>query len=186
MKRLMRRTRTCLSATLVLLVLMGAAMPGSVVAAEAAPIMMSPKWATRACEAWNNDAVLTDELGSSDWIKNDNGRGYKVLQVIRTDCEGSTPAELRISPREGKATCVYGGKRETTTELDTGADYQMTAQTVHWTEMGKGEYGPMYAMFLNKLTFSGPMFEAMGNMGPFENFLLLVGKVPADIASCPN
>jgi len=27
--------------------------------------------------------------------------------------------------------------------------------------------------------------EAMGNMGPFENFLLLVGKVPADATACP-
>jgi hypothetical protein len=72
---------------------MGAAMAGSVVAAEAAPVMMSAKWATRACEAWNEDVVLTDELGRSDWIKNDSGRGYKVLQVVRADCEGSTPAD---------------------------------------------------------------------------------------------
>jgi hypothetical protein len=27
--------------------------------------------------------------------------------------------------------------------------------------------------------------EAMGNMGPFENFLLLAGKVPGDTAACP-
>jgi len=25
----------------------------------------------------------------------------------------------------------------------------------------------------------------MGNMGPFENFLLLVGKVPSETGSCP-
>jgi hypothetical protein len=30
------------------------------------------------------------------------------------------------------------------------------------------------------------MLEAMGNMGPFENFLLLVGKVPGDVGSCPG
>ncbi len=33
--------------------------------------------------------------------------------------------------------------------------------------------------------FSGPKMEAMGNMGPFENFLLLVGKVPGSTQSCP-
>jgi putative sterol carrier protein len=181
----MHCTKLLLSGAVVLLGAMGTVWTESVVAAEAAPIMMSARWATRACEAWNKDAVLTDELGSSGWIENDNGRGYKVLQVVRTDCEGSTPAELRISPDDGKAICVYGGKLETT-ELDSGADYNMTAQTGHWTEMGKGEYGPIYAMFFNKLTFSGPMFEAMGNMGPFENFLLLVGKVHADTASCPK
>jgi putative sterol carrier protein len=51
--------------------------------------------------------------------------------------------------------------------------------------MGKGEYGPMRAMMLGRLGFSGPMVEAMGNMAPFENFLLLVGKVPADATACP-
>jgi hypothetical protein len=28
--------------------------------------------------------------------------------------------------------------------------------------------------------------EAMGVMGPFEAFLLLVGKVPGDTAACPK
>ena len=46
--------------------------------------------------------------------------------------------------------------------------------------MGKGEYGPMKAMMLGRLGFDGPMLEAMGNMGPFANFLLLVGKVPSE------
>jgi hypothetical protein len=26
----------------------------------------------------------------------------------------------------------------------------------------------------------------MGNMGPFSNFLLLVGKVESDVGSCPK
>jgi putative sterol carrier protein len=51
--------------------------------------------------------------------------------------------------------------------------------------MGKGEYGPMRAMMLGRLGFSGPMVEAMGNMAPFENFLLLVGKVPSETKACP-
>jgi hypothetical protein len=29
------------------------------------------------------------------------------------------------------------------------------------------------------------MMEAMGNMGPFANFLLLVGKVPSETTACP-
>ena len=37
-----------------------------------------------------------------------------------------------------------------------------------------------------RLSFDGPMGEAMGNMGPFESFLLLVGKVPGDTAACPQ
>jgi putative sterol carrier protein len=61
----------------------------------------------------------------------------------------------------------------------------MNASTERWQEMGADEYGPMKAMMLGRLKFSGPYGEAMGNMGPFKNFLLLVGKVPASTASCP-
>ena len=52
-------------------------------------------------------------------------------------------------------------------------------------DWGKGEYGPMAAMMFGRLGFDGPMLEAMGNMGPFESFLLLVGKVPSETGSCP-
>jgi putative sterol carrier protein len=52
--------------------------------------------------------------------------------------------------------------------------------------MGRGEYGPMRAMMFGRLAFEGPMGEAMGNMGPFEGFLQLVGKVPGDTTSCPQ
>jgi putative sterol carrier protein len=62
----------------------------------------------------------------------------------------------------------------------------MHARTQRWLEMGAGEYGPMKGMMLGRLSFSGPYGEAMGNMGPFTNFLLLVGKVPADSQNCPQ
>jgi cell division protein FtsA len=91
--------------------------------------------------------------------------------------------ELRVAEQDGKALCVYGGKAES--KLDTDVDYLMWADTPRWIEMGKGEYGPMRAMFFQRLRFDGPMGEAMGNMGPFESFLLLVGKVPGDVTACP-
>jgi putative sterol carrier protein len=62
----------------------------------------------------------------------------------------------------------------------------MSAETARWQEMGRGEYGPMKAMMLGRLKFEGPKLEAMGNMGPFENFLLLFGKVPSDTSACPG
>lgn len=151
---------------------------------QAAPVMMSPDWAQQMCNAWNADPVLTGELVESGWIKNDSKRGYKIMQIYRADCEGSARVELRVSEKEGKAVCVYGGKAES--KLDSDADYLMWADTPRWVEMGKGEYGPMRAMFFQRLHFDGPMGEAMGNMGPFENFLFLVGKVPGDVASCPG
>jgi putative sterol carrier protein len=152
--------------------------------AAAAPVMMSAEWGKEACEAWNRDPVLTDKLVDSGWVKNDKGRGFKVMQVYRSDCGDKSTAELRVALKDGKATCVFGGAAETA-KLDAGADYVMKAETSRWIEMGKGEYGPMRAMMLGRLGFSGPMVEAMGNMAPFENFLLLVGKVPADATVCP-
>ena len=152
--------------------------------AAAAPALMSADWAQEACEAWNKDPVLIDKLVESGWVKNDKGRGFKVMQVYRSDCGGKPTAEMRIALKDGKAMCVYGGAPETAT-LDSGVDYVMKAETSRWIEMGNGDYGPMKAMMLGRLGFDGPMMEAMGNMGPFANFLLLVGKVPAESGACP-
>lgn len=152
-------------------------------ASQAAPVMMGPEWAQGMCQAWNADPELTTKLVESDWVNNNKKRGFKVMQIYRADCEGSPRIELRVSEKNGKAVCVYGGKAET--KLDSDVDYLMWADTPRWIEMGKGEYGPMRAMFFQRLRFDGPMGEAMGNMGPFESFLLLVGKVPGDMATCP-
>jgi len=149
----------------------------------AAPVMMAPEWAQEMCKAWNSDPDLTGKLVESGWIKNDKGRGYKAMQIYRGDCEGSARIELRVAEKDGKTMCVYGGKAES--KLDADADYLMWAETARWNEMGKGEYGPMRAMMFGRLKFDGPMMEAMGNMGPFASFLLLVGKVPGDAAACP-
>jgi putative sterol carrier protein len=152
--------------------------------ALAAPVLMSPDWAKDACEAWNKDPVLTDKLAESGWIKNDAGRGFKIMQVYRTDCGDKPTAELRVALKDGKAACAYGGAPQAA-RLEGGSDYVMKAETKRWLEMGQGEYGPMAAMMFGRLGFEGPKMEAMGNMGPFENFLLLVGKVPSDAGSCP-
>ena len=151
---------------------------------HAAPVMMSAEWAARACEAWNKDATLTTGLAGK-WIKNDHGHGFKVIQMYRTDCENSPHVEIRIADKGDKAMCIYGGKLETA-KLDSSVDYLMHATTERWKEMGAGEYGPMKAMIFGRLEFSGPKLEAMGVMGPFGSFLMLVGKVPSDTASCPK
>lgn len=159
----------------------------SVAAAHAAdPVLMSGDWAKAACEAWNADEVLPVKLQESGWIANDKKRGYKLLRIARKDCEGSPQVELRIAVKDGRAQCIAGGAAAPDVKLDDDVDYLMTAKTARWMEMGKGEYGPMKAMMFGRLSFDGPMGEAMGNMGPFESFLLLVGKVPSDSASCPK
>ena len=153
-------------------------------ATYAAPILMSSDWAQQACDAWNEDPVLTDKLFESGWIKNDLDRGHKVIILYRTNCIGSKRAELKISAVEGKAKCTYGGE-VVDKIVDKRADYIMHATTQRWIEMGEGKYGPMRAMMLRRLKFTGPKMEAMGNMGPFKNFLLLAGSVPSDTSSCP-
>ena len=155
------------------------------VAPAPAPVLMSAAWAAQACTAWNADATLTQGLAASGWIDNNAGRGYKVMQIYREDCAKSPRIEMRIEKKDNKAQCVYGGKVETQ-KLDSGVDYVMYATTTRWQEMGRGDYGPMRAMMFGRLGFEGPKFEAMGNMGPFENFLLLVGKVPGDASQCPT
>lgn len=162
-----------------------ATAPEAPAPAAAKPVLMSADWGRLACDAWNADPVLTDKLVESGWVDNDGKRGFKVMQIYRTDCKDSPRVEMRIAKKDGKALCVYGGAVETA-RLDSGKDYVMHATTQRWIEMGRGDYGPMRAMMFGRLEFDGPKLEAMGNMGPFENFLLLTGKVASDTASCPK
>lgn len=150
-------------------------------AAHAAPLM-SAEWTAQACEAWNKNDVLTGGLAEK-WIKNDKNRGYKIVHLYRTDCGQATKTELKIQMKDGKAMCTYGGAVQTT-KLDLDVDYEMHAETTRWNEMGAGEYGPMKAMMFGRLKFSGPKAEAMTVMGPFEQFLLMPGKVKGE-AACP-
>jgi putative sterol carrier protein len=162
--------------------LVAAALAAATPFANAAPLM-SAEWTAQACDAWNKDNTLTHGLAEK-WIKNDKGRGYKIIQMYRTDCGEGYKTEMKIVEKDGKAECVYGGKAQST--LDPKVDYLMHAETKRWVEMGAGEYGPMKAMMFGRLKFEGPKMEAMSVMGPFEAFLLLVGKVPGDTASCPK
>ncbi len=61
----------------------------------------------------------------------------------------------------------------------------MYATTKDWIEMGRGDYGPMHAMMFGELSFRGPKFVAMANMGPFSKFLRLIGQIPANTNACP-
>ena len=162
-----------------------AAKPESApVPAPSGPVFMSADWAVKACEAWNANKILTDELVTSGWVDNHKARGQKIMQIYRTDCATSPRIEMRVAKRDNKAMCIYGGKAETA-KLDDDVDYVMHAETKRWYEMGRGEYGPMWAMMTGRLEFDGPKLEAMGNMGPFAQFLLLPGKIAADMKTCP-
>ncbi|MFV1996642.1 MAG: SCP2 sterol-binding domain-containing protein [Acidiferrobacterales bacterium] len=153
--------------------------------AFAAPVFMSGEWAAQACNAWNADQVLTNKLKESGWVENDGEKGYKAMQTYRRNCKGSPRAELQIADKDGKATCIYGGWAKTE-KLNSSYDYVMSAKDKNWVKMGNGDLGPTGAMMSFRLIFSGPYGEAMSNMGPFKNFLLLTGKVETDRSSCPK
>jgi len=166
----------------IILLLVAAVLPAT---AFSSPVMMSAEWAQNACDAWNNEPVLTNDLVDSGWVSNDDDRGFKIMQIYRTDCENSEKVEMHISEKDGKAQCIYGGALTNNT-LSKKVDYVMHATTERWQQMGAGEYGPMKAMMFGRLKFTGPKWEAMQNMGPFKKFLLLAGTVPSEQTTCPQ
>ena len=168
--------------TVALTLVLAAAAPAH---ADTPAVAMSAPWAEAMCGAWNADASLTNGLAESGWAGNHAGRGFKAMQIYRTDCPKSPRIEMQIALKDGKAMCVYGGAAKTQA-LNSSADYLMWAETPKWREMGSGDLGPMRAMMFGSLNFEGPKMEAMGNMGPFGGFLMLVGKVPGDWSACPG
>jgi putative sterol carrier protein len=148
--------------------------------AGAEPVMISEEWGKGACEAWNADAVLSKGLFESGWVTNQkNNKGYRIIEMYRSDCPASPHLQLKLEPKNNSAVCVGSGKM-----FDKEWDFLMYAKTEDWIAMGKGEVGPMGGMMTGKLKFDGSMWEAMQNMGPFKNFLLLFGKVPSDTKTC--
>lgn len=149
---------------------------------------MDAAWAAQACAAWNADSTLTNGLMDSDgysWAKNDGGRGYKLVQMYRTQCGDATKIQLNIVVKDGKASCAYGGAPDGKA-MDYDVDYLMHANDADWACMGKGEFGcgAMGAMMSGKLNFKGPKVEAMKVMSPFESFLKLTGKVAGEKNEC--
>ena len=154
-------------------------------AVSAAPVFMSTDWAKAACDGWNQSGPLSNEL-AGDWMANNADRGYKVIQIYRTDCPDSPRVELTISQADGMAKCTHGGA-VAHEELNPEVDYLMYANDEDWVCMGEGKWGcgAMGAMMTGKLNFAGPKMEAMSVMGPFDSFLLLTGSIESDRGSCP-
>ncbi len=155
-------------------------------AIASAMTFMDTEWAKKACDDWNANDTLTTEL-AGDWVANNGGRGYKLVQIYRTKCGPDTRIQLTIEPKDGKAVCTYGGKPDGKA-FDPKMDYVMHATDDHWTCIGKAKFGcgAMGAMATGKLKFTGPKMEAMSVMGPFGAFLKLTGDIGGDKGACPN
>lgn len=146
-----------------------------------AMVFMSQEWASAFCDQWNENSTLVSELGGK-FVNNDGGRGYKMLIMKRKDCPASPEVQVTLEPGS-EAYCVAGGL--VTDAADFSYDYLMQATTADWMDMGAGKYGPARAMMTGKLGFKGPMGEASANMGPFEEFLLIIDSVESNTSVCP-
>jgi len=155
---------------------------------------MDATWAKQACAAWNKSSVLTTKLAQMpgdmfgdgyQWIKNNAGRGYKLIQIYRdgNGCGAKNAIQLTISDKGGKAICTYGGKPDGK-KMNYNVDYVMHATDANWSCMGTGKCGVMGSMMTGKLKFKGPKMEAMKVMDPFAAFLKLTGKIPGTKAAC--
>lgn len=143
-----------------------------------ATVFMDANYARELCNLWNRTPTLTNMASSSsEW----RGAPVRKLFLYRKDCR-SRWIELYIRNENGRAICTYGGWAK---DPRTGNDFLMYATTKHWIEMGRGEYGPMHAMLFGELSFRGPKFVAMANMGPFSSFLRLLGRIPSNTNACP-
>ena len=145
-------------------------------------VLMSPSWAGQFCQAWNQNTGLTQGL-AGEWLHDDKGRGYKIVQMYRDDCGAASRVELKIVPQDGQAHCAYGGAPKF--PADFAVDFMMHASTANWEAMGHGDPGPMWAMMSGKLQFQGPRLVAMRSIKPFTSFLLMIDKVQASSATCP-
>lgn len=145
---------------------------------------MDALWAEQACEAWNKNETLITKLGDK-WINNDADRGYKIVQMYRTDCGEKTKIQLTLVEDDGKAMCSYGGEPDDKA-FNKKQDYLMHASDEHWICIGAGKFGcgAMGAMMSGKLKFTGPKMEAMGVMKPFGAFLRLTGELGGEKVAC--
>jgi len=168
--------KTILAATVTI------ALASSAMATE----FMDQTWAKDTCAAWNKNATLTK--GLAEWATNNKNRGYKLIQIYRTQCKSTSKIQLNIVNKGGKAICVYGGKPDGK-KVDYDVDYLMHASDEDWTCMGKSSFGcgAMGAMATGKLKFTGPKTEAMSVMSPFGSFLELTGDIKATKSkTCPK
>ena len=163
-----------------------AVLLGSLSLGAESATFMDASWASQLCQAWNKNPNLTGKLGGDAWAANNAGRGYKTIQLYRDECGLGSKVELQISDKDGKAVCTHGGAVKNK-DPDYKVDYLMHASNKNRACMGEGSFGcgAMGAMTTGKLKFSGPKGEAMGVMGPFDEFLVLTGTIGGDKDACP-
>ncbi len=121
---------------------------------------LSEEWIKQYAEEWNRNEKLKEGL-------------KKFSATIKYYIEGSDQPPVYIKVEKGEV-------KEAGLAPDMKYDFEMWATPEDWKVLATGEMGPKAAMLTKKLKFKGSMITAMKYMGPFEESLRMMGKVPTE------
>jgi len=124
------------------------------------PKFLSEEWIKAYAEEWNKNEKLKDGL-------------KKFNATIKYYIEGSDQPPVYVKVEKGKVV-------ESGLAPDMKYDFEMWATPEDWKILATGEMGPKAAMLTKKLKFKGSMITAMKYMGPFEESLKMMSKIPTE------
>jgi len=117
---------------------------------------LTPEWAARYQNLWNNDAELTTGL-----------KGFTALIEYGWIDEPKPSIFLEVT--DGRVTAIHPTAPRT-------PDFEMKATRENWQRMLDGTLSGRAALLTKKLKFKGSMITAMRYMGPFEKSIALLSK----------
>jgi hypothetical protein len=134
--------------------------------------LLDANFASSLCEAWNASSLTTD-LGrsGSEWIDSAGSTGTQTMVVGRRDCNNFQKVQLVITADEnGNAICQSGGNYG-------GGEFQWKFEptTEQWADFTDG-FGVMKMPGIMS-GFVGPYPTAAANIGNFEVFFALAGRI---------
>jgi putative sterol carrier protein len=121
---------------------------------------LSEEWIQLYKDEWNKNNKLVNDL-----------KGFTAS--INYFIEGKEDEAVELIVENGVAKSA--GKAD-----NKKYDFEMWATYDNWKILAKGEMGPKAAMLTKKLKFKGSMITAMKYMGPFEESLKMMGRVPTE------
>ena len=138
--------------------------------------MLDAAYAADLCQSWNKSS-LPKRVGrsGSGWIDSADSKGQQVLVINRKDCKGWKKVQLVIkADAKGQAMCVSGGAFDGKQKLT----WKFEPSSLHWADFSDG-FGTFDMPKIMK-GFVGPYGTAMNNLGNFEIFFAVAGKLALD------
>ena len=121
---------------------------------------LSEEWIKNYAEEWNKNETLKEGL-------------KKFSATIKYYIEGVEQPPVYVKVEKGQVTeaGMANGQKY---------DFEMWATPENWKILATGEMGPKAAMLTKKLKFKGSMVTAMKYMGPFEESLRMMSRIPTE------